>query len=296
MIMNTLKKALTAIALLTFSCLLSPEAQGWGNLGHATVAKIAQDHLSPKARKAIKKYIGVPLPAIASDADVFRGVWTMDLGFIPTNPDDARVAFVKNFDFSTPLNISPWSHSITVDENFKCFPTDNLDGAYINNDAYYVTLLSKKLREEAETMDPYERYKAIALIVHFLGDMHCPMHVVYLPANTVKGHIDVLYKGKKISLHSFWDNSVFETNLPKSFGDLAYLADNADKKGIKEITEGDVFDWAGRTAEKCWPLNNTWHDGDTLPSTYATEMRTTLLEQLRDAGYRLAKVRNETFK
>ena len=97
-------------------------------------------------------------------------------------------------------------------------------------------------------------------------------------------------------LHSFWDNSVFETNLPKSFGDLAYLADNADKKGIKEITEGDVFDWAGRTAEKCWPLNNTWHDGDTLPSTYATEMRTTLLEQLRDAGYRLAKVLNETFK
>ena len=43
--MNTLKKALTAIALLTFSCLLSPEAKCWGNLGHATVAKIAQGFL-----------------------------------------------------------------------------------------------------------------------------------------------------------------------------------------------------------------------------------------------------------
>ena len=291
-----MKKTLTAIALLVLASLFSPEAKSWGNLGHATVAKIAQDHLTPKARKALMKYLGVPLPAIASDADVFRAVWTMDLGFVPTNPDDARVAFLKNFDFTTPLNISPWSHSITVDENFKCFPTDNLDGAYINNDAYYVSMLSKQLHDHAGKMDPYERYKAIALIVHFLGDMHCPMHVVYLPANTVKGHINVTYKGKQISLHAFWDGSVFETNLPKSFGDLAYLADNASAKEIREITEGDVFDWAGRTAEKCWPLNNTWKDGDTLPATYATEMRPVLLEQLRDAGYRLAKVLNETFR
>ena len=294
--MNSLKKTLTAFALLVLACLFSPEAKSWGNLGHATVAKIAQDHLTPKARKALMKYLGVPLPAIASDADVFRAVWTMDLGFVPTNPDDARVAFLKNFDFTMPLNISPWSHSITVDENFKCFPTDNLDGAYINNDAYYVSMLSKQLHDHAEIMDPYERYKAIALIVHFLGDMHCPMHVVYLPANTVKGHINVTYKGKQISLHAFWDGSVFETNLPKSFGDLAYLADNASAKEIREITEGTVFDWAGRTAEKCWPLNNTWKDGDTLPATYATEMRPVLLEQLRDAGYRLAKVLNETFR
>ena len=291
-----MKKTLTAIALLVLACLFSQEAKSWGNLGHATVAKIAQDHLTPKARKALMKYLGVPLPAIASDADVFRAVWTMDLGFVPTNPDDARVAFLKNFDFTTPLNISPWSHSITVDENFKCFPTDNLDGAYINNDAYYVSMLSKQLHDHAGKMDPYERYKAIALIVHFLGDMHCPMHVVYLPANTVKGHINVTYKGKQISLHAFWDGSVFETNLPKSFGDLAYLADNASAKEIREITEGTVFDWAGKTAEKCWPLNNTWKDGDTLPATYATEMRPVLLEQLRDAGYRLAKVLNETFR
>ena len=294
--MNTLKKTLCIVALASLSCFFSPIAKSWGDLGHATVAKIAQDHLTPKARKALKKYLGVPLPAIASDADAYRSVWTMDLGFVPTNPDDARVAFLKEFDFSSPLNISPWSHSITVDGNFKCYPTDNLDGAYINNDAYYVSLLSKELHDNAENMDPYERYKAIALIVHFLGDMHCPMHVVYLPANTVKGHINVYYKGKTMSLHSFWDSKVFESYYPKSFSDLAYLADDASPREIREITEGDVFDWAGRSAEKCWPLNDTWHDGDTLPSYYNLEVRPILLSQLRDAGYRLAKVLNETFR
>ena len=48
-----LKKTLTAIAVLCLACLVSPEAKSWGNLGHATVAKIAQDHLTPKARKAL---------------------------------------------------------------------------------------------------------------------------------------------------------------------------------------------------------------------------------------------------
>ena len=253
--MDLLKKTLTAVAVLSLTCLLSPDAKSWGNLGHATIAKIAQDHLTPGAREALQRYLGAPLPAIASDADTFRSVWTMDLGFLPTNPDDARVAFLKDFDFTTPLNISPWSHSITVDENFKCFPTDNLDGAYINNDAYYVSLLSKQLRENAENMDPFERYKAIALIVHFLGDMHCPMHVVYLPANTVKGHINVIYKGKKTILHAFWDSAVFDSNLPKGFGDMAFLADTASPKEIKAITEvlaEILFVQALRTRTPVW--------------------------------------------
>ena len=274
----------------------STDAGAWGDLGHSTIGQIAQDHLTPKARKALQKYIGLPLSAIASDADIYRGVWVMDLGFIPTNPDDARVAFVKEFDFSTPLNISPWSHSVTVDENFKCYPTDNLDGAYINNIAYYVTNLAKELRDNAENMDPHERYKAIALITHFIGDMHCPMHIVYLPANTVKGHINVFYKNKKTSLHAYWDGNVFDSCYSKSFRDMAYMADDASPKEIREIVKGDVYDWAGRAAEKSWPLHNTWNEGDTIPNSYKIDIRKEALEHLRDGGYRLAKLFNDIFR
>ena len=294
--MKGFKKILIALTLVVATCCFSPEAKSWGRLGHATVAKIAYDHLTPKARKAILEYIGAPLPAISSDADSFRQYWTMDLGFVPSNPEYARKFLNKELNRTLPLNISPWSHSITVDENFKCFPTDNLDGAYINNDAYYVSLLSKQLRENGKDMDPYERYKAIALIVHFLGDMHCPMHVVYLPKNPSKGAIMVVFKGKSMKLHTFWDSAVFEKYYPVGFGDLAFLADTATPKEIREITEGDIFDWAGRTAEKCWPLHNRWKEGDTLPDLYPIELRPVLLGQLRDAGYRLAKVLNDIFK
>ena len=294
--MKSIKGVIAVFTLMTIACLSAPEARSWGRLGHATVAKIAYDHLTPKARKAILEYVGAPLPAISSDADTYRPYWTMDLGFVPSNPEYARKFLNKELQKSLPLNISPWSHSITVDDNFKSFPNDNLNGEYINNDAYYVSILSKELRENAKNMDPFERYKAIALIVHFLGDMHCPMHVVYYPKNTLKGANNVIFKGKQMRLHDFWDGAVFQTYYPTGFGDMAFLADTATPKEIKEITEGDVFDWAGRTAEKCWPLHNRWKEGDTLPDLYPLELRPVLLGQLRDAGYRLAKLLNETFK
>ena len=45
------------ILLLAFGALLfgAMPAYGWGRLGHSTVAKIAEDYLTPKAKKCIDK-------------------------------------------------------------------------------------------------------------------------------------------------------------------------------------------------------------------------------------------------
>ena len=289
-----MKKILLIITVVLISNI---PALAWGQIGHSTIGQVAQNHLTPAAAKALDKYLdGLKLAIIASDADVYRGQWTVDLGFIPTNPDDARVTFVKGFDFSTPLNISPWSHSITVDENFRCYPTDNLDGAYINNAAYYVDKLSSELKKNAEKMDPYERYKAIAIIVHLLGDMHCPMHIVYFPNNTVKGHYFVEWKGKKHDMHVIWDGTLWDAYYNWSFRDMAYLVDTASSKEIAEIIEGDIYDYASNSARDSWPAVSTYKDGDSIPRSYATDMRSLLFSQLRNGGYRLAAIFNEIFK
>ena len=294
--MKTFKKTLCLLLLASFVCFSAADANAWGELGHATVGQIAQDHLTPKAKKALKEYLGYPLSFFASDADAYRSVWTLDLGFVPTNPEASRVSFLKDFDFTTPLNISPWSHSVTVDMNFKCFPTDNLDGAYINNAAYYIDRLSKQLKEDAENMDPFERYKAIAIIVHLMGDMHCPMHIVYLPDNPVKGHYFVELNGKKHDMHVLWDARIFKAYYNWSFKDMAYLVDTATKKEIAEITKGDVYKYAENSARDSWPVVSAYKDGDVLPSSYATDIRPILFSQLRNGGYRLAAILNEIFK
>ncbi len=283
------------LILALFAALSCPGAYGWDPLGHRTIAQIAENHLTPAAKAAIMKYVGEPLASIALDADDFRAYWTVDLGFIPTNPDAARLKSLKQFDFSTPLNISPWSHSFTVDANFVPYRTDNLDGAYINNCVYYMTRFAAQLKSGAKSMDPVERYRAIALITHFVGDMHCPMHIVYLPAKTNKGSYKVTYKGKSITMHYVWD-STMPTETGSNYSKFWSMADTFSESEIAAVTQGDLFDWAADSAVSCWYVHNEYSEGDELPSDYVATHQALLYSQIRKAGYRLASLLNEIFQ
>ena len=77
---------------------------------------------------------------------------------------------------------------------------------------------------------------------------------------------------------------------------MAAMVDDASPRQIREITSGDVYDWAGRSARASWEANIEFKDGDTLPETYAADKRDLLFHQLRDGGYRLAAVFNEIFR
>ena len=278
-------------AVLNLNC---PAAGAWAKLGHATIGHIAQEHLTHRSQKTLEKYLdGRPLAAIASDADAYRGQWTMDLGFVPTNIGEARPSWIKGFDFSTPDNIVPYSHMITVDQEFNVYPTDNLNGEYIDNIAYYVTKLAQELKDNAEDMDPYERYKTIALIVHFVGDMHCPVHIVYRPDNVTKGKFKINWKGESVNYHGWWDKFIFDAYYDWSFSDMASLVDTANKKQIAEITKGDIYDYAQDSARSCWSAACKYKEGDTIDRNYPTDARDLLFSQLRNAGYRLAKILND---
>ena len=288
------KIILVTLIISVFLNFICPSAGAWAKLGHATVGHIAQEHLSPKAKKSLRKYLdGKSLAAIASDADTYRGMWTMDLGFIPTNIDNARPPWMRGFDFSTPHNIAPYSHMITVDQEFNVYPTDNLNGEYIDNIAYYVTKLAQDLKENAEDMDPYERYKTIALIVHFVGDMHCPVHIVYRPDNVTKGKFKIYWKGESVNYHGWWDKFIFDAYYDWSFSDMASLVDTANRKEINELTKGDVYDYAQDSARSCYRAACKYKEGDSIDRNYPTDVRDLLFSQLRNAGYRLAKILND---
>ena len=145
-------------------------------------------------------------------------------------------------------------------------------------------------------MDPFERYKAIAIIVHLMGDMHCPMHIVYLPDNVNKGHYFVYWKGKQQKMHVIWDGRIFDDYYKWGFLDMAYLVDTASPEQIADITKGTVYDYASSSARDSWPVVSQYVEGDPLPKSYATDIRPVLFSQLRNGGYRLAAIFNEAFK
>ena len=81
---------ITLIAVIA----ISAPSFGWGREGHEAIAKIADNHLQPSAKKKIEKYLG-------GRSIVYYAKWM----------DDYR----KTKEYS---HTSPW-HCATVDENLK---------------------------------------------------------------------------------------------------------------------------------------------------------------------------------
>ena len=62
-------------AVLFLAALIPASAFGWGRKGHATMAKIAQNHLTKTTQKRVAEILqGTPLVAIASYCDDYRSV------------------------------------------------------------------------------------------------------------------------------------------------------------------------------------------------------------------------------
>ena len=66
-----MKRVLTLVLALVALCLVST-AYGWNSAGHCTIAHIADQNLTPKARKMCGKYLGHSLAYYASWMDQWR--------------------------------------------------------------------------------------------------------------------------------------------------------------------------------------------------------------------------------
>ena len=76
---------------------------------------------------------------------------------------------------------------------------------------------------------------------------------------------------------------------------IAYIADRATRRQIKEIQAGDPYDWGQDIIDR---TNHVWtvREGDKLTFSYIRDHRELALDQIQRAGLRLAKVMNDLFK
>ena len=297
--------------LFLFLVLACVNLSAWNRLGHYAIAQIANDHLTSRAKKALLKQMnGAPIMAYGSDADAYRPYWITDIGFIPEDIDDIRpenVTYLAGFDYSLPYNFTPYPHCITIKKNGESY-RDIRDGdRYIHNAAWYVADFAKKLKDGS--LNDEQGKIAVCLIIHFIGDMHNPNHIYYDSDDIKIGRYPIEYKGKRMKFHAFWDSEILNI-YPNSGKDLAALVDQCSQKEIREITKGDVFDWAADSGKSCRPIIEEYMpsvEADknggalnitpvSLPQNYPRENRELLFNQLRKAGYRLAKILNEIYK
>ena len=254
-------------------------AFAWGRLGHATVAKIAENHLTKRAKKQITEYLhGESIVKWASYADDYKPELLVDLGFEPTN--------AKRY----------ITYPHTFEANADCTPYRGIekDGKYVKNCIYYIEKMAKEL-ENAEDLSDSVRVASIALIVHFVGDMHCPEHIRY-PEDQTIGYYPVFFGKDKVRYHSLWDTPIIATRNPWGFSDTAKLLDICSKKEIEQIVAGTPYDWGYDSAKASRKVHDIKEGAKLDKRLYLNEYAPLAESQIRKAGYRLASLLNQIFE
>ena len=270
-------KKIIFIALALIMC--SQAAFGWGRVGHATIAKIAEDHLTPKARQIIDEYLdGESIVKYASYADKEKNNLLIDVGFDPKGTS----------------RVTTYPHTFEADLDCNPFSGINDNGRFVKNCVHFIDKMANELKGHKKMSDSL-RFHNIVMIVHFVGDMHCPEHIRYYPEDMSIGKYDVTFEGKKTTMHKIWDSQLIAALHTGDQNDVAARIDNCTRKEISRITAGNTYDWAA----DCAKTSKSVHDvpeGAVLDAAYAEQNRAIVEQQLRKAGYRLAKVLNKVLK
>lgn len=249
---------------LAITVMWQQSANAWGKLGHEIVIKVAERHLTEKAKRNIAKYMDYDLKTDA--------VWM----------DHHRRD--KGIEYTTA-----W-HVYNVDENHNYDPNPRLSkGDVITglNVAEYNLSHYKELSDSTVLMN-------LRMLLHFVGDMHCPTHS-YVPGPRCFWECTLNGKKQK-SFHGVYDKMPDMLYGKRSAEEVAAEIDNAKKKEIKKIQAGTFFDWAKDCGDNNaviyeWnPFNTEVLDPDTVELS-----RDLVDKQLRNAGYRLAYLLNKFF-
>ncbi len=234
----------------------------WGHTGHSIIGKIAANHLNDKARAGVAALLnGESLADVASWADENRGRSTASWHFI-------NVENGLSFDeFKNQINNKVNVYTALVNE-------ENIlsDG--------------KASRED--------RVTALKYIVHFVGDIHQPMHVsraVDKGGNTIQ----VRYDGKGTNLHSLWDTKMLE-HAGLSEDQMAQNFDKATPQQIAKWQSEPQINWAWESYQISSKIyTETVKSGSTIDDAYYAAHLPIVANRIEMAGIRLAAVLNSIF-
>ena len=222
-----MKKSLSIMLATVLLCAPATSVFAWGEDGHSTVGKIASLRIKPKTAKQIALILkpGETLANIASWAD------TVKERMGKRDPDPDTNEFLQ--DLTHNEKNREW-HYDDLPLNCKSYQAC---AAFTNDHdvVHMINVAIRTLQDHPDPNQPLSKRNALKLLVHFLGDIHQPLHVgcgfidVNGPNGSIlivkdpaiaarkklphdKGANDLVIDNDRKNLHSFWDFTLV-TNL-----------------------------------------------------------------------------------
>jgi len=240
---------------------------GWGPEGHTLVARIAEAQLTPAVHARVVEILGpdASMASVSSWADEVR---------------------------RTRQETAPWHyidipiHKPRLDMTRDCPKGDCV-----------IAKIADFRKALADPATPaVARREALMFLIHFVGDMHQPLHC---SDNDDKGGngVRVEFFGHAGNLHSVWDSG-----LVGRMGSEQQLLPELSKESArraKRFAKGTVEDWAGQahkaSVKVVYGKLPQAAEGKpvVLGEAYEREADPLIRLQIEKAGARLARVLNE---
>lgn len=262
--------------------LLPVAAFAWDDTAHMTVAQIAYDRLTPKARQTVDRVLRQnPAPDFT---DFVRSA---------TYPDQLKRYGIKAY--------SAW-HTIATPYVRDQVKTSE---PRPDNAVWAIEQCTKALTDERTIS--YEKARMLRFLIHLVGDIHQPIHAATLfdkdhPDGDDNGREFKLGKGKKNRLHALWDTSFgvyhdLEDSRKADLSEIRRLADNvlSDTRGQKlgDATDLDPEDWAKESYRLAVDVAYRTTEGEAPSPAYIDRARKICRERIALAGQRLANLLNK---
>ena len=268
-----MKKITTALicAIMLFS---SISAFGWGPKGHDVVAAIAERHLTKKTKKALNELLD-------GKSIVYYSSWMDNIQNSPYWNDG--------------YNKTKTWHYANVDKGLTYQTmTKNPKGDVVTG----LEMLTKELKENYDNLTDSMRVDYVKMIVHMVGDMHCPMHAGRL-SDRGGNQMKVKWFGQNSNLHSVWDSKMIDSARKWNYSEWADQLDRTDKKFKKSVMRGTFEEWFTDTVEYAASIyeyvENIDAETPNLSYQFVYDFSPLLEDRLLVGGYRLAYVLNSIF-
>ena len=261
----------------------------WGQNGHRITSEIAERNLSPKSLAVLRSILGEET-----------------LAEISTWPDDIRSDgtwdFVQPWHYISIEDDEPWEGLERAEEGDLLLILEQLETFLRDPAAKSLTLSSKvKGRSASSTLEIKQekeigKREALAFYVHFLGDLHQPLHV---GRRDDKGGNRILVEwfDEELTLHRVWDEMIIES-AQLSYTEFATFLNRVAKQNRNEWTKASYLEWAKESkklrafvydfGEQRGGYSLNVKEAPSLSYGYRHKVMPVVREQLAKGGIRLA--------
>lgn len=249
------------------SVAICANAWAFGKIGHDAVAAIAEANLTPTAKATIEKYLG-------GRSIIYYASWMDNIRLTPE---------YKHTD--------GW-HSSSFDANGKQKLWKERYMAHVGINTEMEKVEDGKYKQMTDSAVAV----AIKLLVHMVGDMHCPGHNFFEDKSQ---NVYFYLNGEKYKFHKFFDTAIFDLGHKWYYADYQYQLDRCSKEEKEAMVKGTLTEWEednARTVRPIYDILTPERQFDQAESSVLVRTMSELSDsQVLKAGYRLAHVLNSVF-